>query len=152
MKKYAIILILSLILSSCELIVISSKKQETIPIDRNSALGAVLLFKTELDSSNVPAATQILAKEDGKIYLAFEKYELYDEIARIGRILNSKSVTNYQSDTLTPEKLRIDVEFDYINSMTFTTARIDSLWFIVDYKEHPVRTYLPPEFMYRKQE
>jgi len=135
MNRFISIAIGVMMLTSCELIVIGSKKAPPIEINQNSALGAIYLFKTELDSNNVPAATQILADPKGNVYLAFEKYEMYDEIARIGRIISHKPITSVKTDSLTATSYRINMEFDYIKAISFTTAKIQNNWYIVDYTE-----------------
>jgi hypothetical protein len=124
-------------LVSCEIFTIgsSTKKVKIVEINQKSPMGAVYLFKTELDSSNIPAATQILASPEGKPYLAIEKFELYDDVARIGRMIKGKPITSMKADSLSPAGYKVSVEFDYIKKMYFTTKKIDELWFITNYSD-----------------
>jgi len=135
LKKAISILTCIIILTGCELIVIGSKKEKPIDIDQASPLGAVYLFKTELDSNNVPAATRILASPNGGMYLALEKYEMYDEIARIGRIIGQKPITQVNTDSLTNTSYRIHLEVDYLKYFSFTTSLIRDNWYITNYTE-----------------
>ncbi len=124
-------------LAGCEIFSIGSsgKKVKTIEINQKSPMGAVYLFKTELDSSNIPAAAQILASPDGKPYLAIERLELYDDVARVGRIIAGKPITSITADSVSPVSYKVSVEFNYIKKMLFTTHKIEELWFITNYNE-----------------
>lgn len=126
------------VLSSCEIITIgtpNAPKSEVIDHDQTSALGAVFLFKTELDSNNVPAATQILADSSGELLLAIDKYERYFEIARIKRKISMKPITKLQRDTLNADLFRYNVEFDYLTNVIFTTSKIKDYWYIISYTD-----------------
>lgn len=120
---------------SCELIVIGEKKQkkEYIRVSQDNSLGAVILFKMELDSNNVPAAASMYAHPNGKRYLALEQYENYPEFARLGRVLNYNRITSIKTDTLNSESMNFRVEFDYLRWFTFVTRKIDENWYIVSY-------------------
>jgi hypothetical protein len=131
--KYFSCILFSFILSSCELIVIGTPKKETryIDISQRNAFGTILLFKTELDSNNVPAATDVLAKDITKKYLAIDKIEFYDEVNRIGRIISKKNITKYTTDTISKDLYRLNLEFNYRKQISFTTTKIDSSWYII---------------------
>ncbi len=137
MKKTFIFFGLILLLWGCELFVIgtASKKIKPVEVNQKSPIGTVYLFKTELDSNNIPAATKILARPEGKPYLAIEKLDLYDEVERIGRNLANKPITYIRADSLNQSSYKVSVEFDYIHKMSFTTYRIDDAWFITEYGE-----------------
>ncbi len=124
---------LMIFLCSCELIVIGAKPKAQVDISQNNPLGAVILFKTELDSNNVQAAAQVLASPSGKKYLAIEKYDLYDEVHRIMRVIGNKSITGVKSDTTSAGGLRINIELNYLNQLTFTTYKINNNWYIISY-------------------
>lgn len=103
--------------------------------NQTTPYGMLLLFKAELDSNNVAAATRILAKTPQTPYLAIEKYELRNEIARFGRRIAHWDITSLAVDTLSPVSLRLHTEFNYIKEVTFTTAKMNDLWFIVSIEE-----------------
>ncbi|OGU13043.1 MAG: hypothetical protein A2X61_03535 [Ignavibacteria bacterium GWB2_35_12] len=137
MKKTFIFFGLLLFLWGCELFVIgtASKKIRPVEVNQKSPIGTIYLFKTELDSNNIPAATKILATPKGTQYLAIEKLDLYDEVERLGRILSNKPITYIRADSLTQLSYKVSVEFDYIHKMSFTTYKIDDAWFITEYGE-----------------
>ncbi|GAB1430900.1 hypothetical protein MASR2M18_17340 [Ignavibacteria bacterium] len=123
------------LLAGCELFVFGTKRSPIIEISQKSSLGAVLLFKAELDSNNTMAATEILAGKDGRKLLAIEKRDMVDEIARIGRLISKKPITRLFADTLTPDKHSVLLELNYLKKMTFSTLRINSAWYITDIQE-----------------
>ena len=137
MNRIIYIIIFSTLLTGCEIFTIGSphQKKKQVVISQESAVGAVFLFKTELDSNNVRAATRLLVEEDGSSFLAIEKYDMYFEIARIGRLISSKPITEVVSDTINPKRHEIQVQFDYSRKFTFRTEKIDSSWYIVGYED-----------------
>jgi hypothetical protein len=136
MYRIITILAISTLLTSCEIFTIGSPpKPKPIDIDQKSAIGAVYLFKTELDSNNVRAATRLLVDDNGAGYLAIDKYEMYFEIARIGRLIGMQPITEVIADTLSDKQHQIDVQFDYLRTFSFTATKIDSNWFIIDYED-----------------
>ncbi len=134
-KILVTIIILSFALTSCELYVIGNNVPKPIPINQSSSISVIYLFKTELDSNNIRGASQVLARPNGNYYLAIEKYEMFLEIDRIKRILANKSITDFRTDTLSPDIHRVIVQFDYITIVDFKTQKIDDNWYIVDYSE-----------------
>jgi hypothetical protein len=122
----------SLSTSSCELIVLKDSKftPAVIEVNQTSPQGAVYVFKQEIDSSNVQGALKVMASDDERPLLAVEKLEMQDEIARLGRIILRRDITNMHVDTLSPVRQRIRTEFGYLKELTFFTIRIDSTWFI----------------------
>jgi hypothetical protein len=116
----------------CELIVLKdiTPQKRSITRDQNSPQGVVYVFKTEIDSSNVQGAIKVMASDDERPLLAIEKLDLQDEIARFGRMIAKKDITQMQIDTLSPVRQRLRTEFGYLRELTFTTVRVDSLWYI----------------------
>ncbi len=139
MKLLSIFLLISLIaaLNGCELIRIGAKpiNKEVIDAAQDTPAGAVYLFKIELDSSNVTAASRILADISGRHYLAVERYENYLEIARMKRLMSSKPITYISLDTISENKRKVHLELDYIRIVSFKTEKISDYWFITDYTE-----------------
>lgn len=133
--KYLSCFLFTIILSGCELIVISTPKKETryVDISQRNGLGTILLFKTELDSNNVPAAADILAKDTKSKLLAIDRMDLYEEVGRMGRIMYHKNITKYTTDTLSKYLYKVNLELNYRNQISFTTTQIDSSWYIIDY-------------------
>ncbi len=133
--KYLSCFLFTIFLSSCELIVISTPKKETrfLDISQSNAFGSILLFKTELDSNNIPAAADILAQDPKKKLLAIDRIDLYNEVDRIGRIISHKNITKFTTDTLSKSLYKINLELNYRKQISFTTTQIDSSWFIIDY-------------------
>ena len=135
MKKIILILIFTLTFSGCELYVIGTKQEKPIDIDQNSSIGVVYMFKTELDSNNLRGASQVLAPEVGDYYLAIERYDMFEEINRIQRIIAEKPITSFMTDTLSEYAHNIVVHFDYLTEVNFTTKKISNNWYITDYSE-----------------
>ena len=119
-------------LPACELIVIKdAKPQKTvIPTDQTSPQGVVYVFKSEIENANVQGALKLMASEDERPLLAIERRELYEEVARLGRMMAKKEITRVRADTLSPARQRLRAEFGYLREFTFTTVMIDSLWYI----------------------
>ena len=124
-----------ILLAGCDLFTVGSRKPQMLEISQRSSMGAVYLFKAELDSNNASAATEILARSNGNPLLAIEKYELFDEMSRIGRLIAKKPITLTRTDTLSTTMQRDKIEFDYLKNITFTTQKIADAWFIVDIAE-----------------
>ncbi|MES2766541.1 MAG: hypothetical protein V4642_11765 [Bacteroidota bacterium] len=134
--QFIVFLSLSLVLNACEVFRIGAEpKPVPLKADQNSPFGAVYLFKSELDTNNAPAATQILARPEGKKYLAIEKVEMYDEVARIGRLFNRLPITNVSTNVISGSEQSLKIEFDYFKTMTFSTVKIGENWFISEIVE-----------------
>jgi len=136
LKKVPVLIFLILALSGCELWVIGGgPREKVIEVNQQSSIGAVYLFKAELDSNNVRGATEILAQPTGSFYLAIEKYELYEEMERLARIIGQKTITNFKTDTVSETNHKITVNFDYITEVSFTTSKISDHWYITCFQE-----------------
>lgn len=136
-KIIAIASVLIILLASCEIFTIGKpvkKKKQAIDISRDTPTGAVMLFKYELDSNNIPAATRILADSTGKLYLALQQYELYEEVARVGRLIGRKKVMNMTKDSISPTMFKVNLSLDEGRDMLFTTTFISDMWYIIKYE------------------
>ncbi len=135
MKKLIFIL-LTILLNACEIIQIGEKPQEvkTIIIARENPVGAVLLFKAELDSNNIPAATEYLATPTGHRILAIDKLNIYDELPMLRNKLKGLDISNIYQQSLDDNLIRVNIEFSYIRNLICDTKKIDSLYFIINYK------------------
>lgn len=136
MRKIALFLMFITVLSACELIHIGSNKavKRQIDFDQKSAKGVAFLFLTELDSNNSKAATVLLAKPDGKLMLAIDKYDLYEEMSRLSNLFSDVNITNVRADTISDSSQRISLELNYIRTLILSTRKIKNNWFITDYK------------------
>ena len=135
MKKLIFIL-LTILLNACEIIQIGEKPQEvkTIIIARENPVGAVLLFKAELDSNNIPAATEYLATPTGHRILVIDKLNIYDELPMLRNKLKGLDISNIYQQSLDDNLIRVNIEFSYIRNLICDTKKIDSLYFIINYK------------------
>jgi len=141
LKKGLVLIFLLSVLSGCELWVIGGgPRQELIEINQQSSIGVVYLFKAELDSNNVKGATEVLAQPSGNFYLAIEKYELFDEMKRMARVIGHKEITDFKTDTLSETNHKIIVNFDYITEVSFNASKIRENWYIT-YFEEQIRWY-----------
>jgi len=135
MKFFIYILILATIIG-CEVFTIGRKSKPVVPVNQYSAVGSAYMFKAGLDSNNVFAITQLIKGDGGSPIPAEMKYSKFEDLERISRIIGNKPVTLVNTDSLSDNKILIDMEFDYLKMISFTAEKIDSLWFIVDYNEH----------------
>ena len=114
---------------------VGSKRPPVQEINQRS-VGAVYLFKSELDSNNAPpAATEVLARPNGRQLLTIEKYELYDEMNRLRRLIAK------EADYPHPYRYHIDdyaareAQFDYQKKNDLHHSKIADSRFIVDIAE-----------------
>lgn len=129
-------IILVLFLTSCELFVIGNNRppKEVNDITQESAIGGALLFTTELQLENVPGAAQLLSDNEGR-YSANRQQEQYYNLARLTRILNERKVTRIIADTISLELHNVKLEFDYVKEFTFSMRRLDSMWYVMDFRQ-----------------
>ena len=136
MIKKTLFLLIIIGLSSCELIVLTSKKKNrTMELSQRTPVTTVFLFKSELDSNNLKAASELLLQSNGSPYMAIQKYELFDDLSRLKRIIGGKPVTSYAMDSLSPVNYTVKMEIDYLKLMTFNTLKINESWYITNYTE-----------------
>jgi hypothetical protein len=136
LKNLLILFLIIPFLNGCELWVIGGgPKTKVIPINQQSSLGAVFLFKAELDSNNLRGASEILAQPTGDFFLAIEKYEMFEEIQRLARLISRKEITNFRTDTLTETNHKVIVNFDYVTEVSFNASRISDNWYITYFQE-----------------
>ena len=123
--------IIPFLATGCELFVIGKSSSE-IPIERNqrSALGVVYLWKAELDSSNLTAATELMRHPSGRHYLALERYELADDIRHWQGIIGKKPITSTKIDTVSKTHHVVHTKVDYIKDVTFNTISVGDVWYI----------------------
>lgn len=135
MKKTALLIIFTIVTCSCELIIMDNKRSisKSVSIDQDSPAGTVYLLKVELDSNNIYAASTVFASPSGGKLLAIERYEMYDDISCLRRVLENKQLTSFRIDTLSPTQTKVYAEFDSIRIITFSTEKIQNRWFIVNY-------------------
>jgi len=127
-------MIATIFLCSCELISIgSSKRQKQIEATQKTAVGAVWLFKAELDSNNINGAMKVLASPQGRLMLAIEKYEMYEEISRFRNIMGNHSFSSFKTDTITDDWLSIKVEADNQKHFKFLTFKVNNLWYVTEF-------------------
>jgi hypothetical protein len=139
MKLHIFIIFASLALMiGCEIFVIGkpdgTKKAERLEIDRFTAKGSLMLFKTELDSSNIPAAARMLADSTGRKLPALNQYEMYNEMRRLKNLIGKKAITYWEEDSLSPYHYRIKLEVDSFRTVDFSMTKIDKYWYITGYK------------------
>ena len=138
MKQSIVTILLFMLLSSCELIVIGDKnpRKEIVIYSQTSSIGAVHLFKKELDNDNVPAASIILANPMGRRFLPLEQFQMYYDIDRIRRSFDQKQITNIETDTLSNISFSHDVELEYVYHLSIITQQIDSSWYIIKFDDY----------------
>lgn len=137
-KNIFLIIVTSLIISGCEIFTIGNKYpiRRKVVVHQNQAtpLGVSLLFKTEIDSNNSYAASDLLASQEGELYLAYDRYELSYSVEMLRRNIQMMPITNIKTDTLSGMIVRHQIELDMIKYITVFTKRIDSLWYVTKYQ------------------
>lgn len=128
--------ILVLSLTGCELFVIgkSTLQKEVIDITQQTSTGGALLFATELKRGNVRGAAQLIADNTTRIS-ADKQSEIYYDLARYTRILNKREVSRIITDTLAKDLHNIRIEYDYLREFSFAMRELDSLWYVIEYKQ-----------------
>ena len=117
--------------AGCALFVVGDSRQTmVIERDQRSSQGVVYLFKEELDSNNVPAATELMVHASGRRLLALERYEIKDDVERWRRMMSAKPITDMRADTLSATNHRVHVTMDYIKHFVFSAVRLDEAWYI----------------------
>lgn len=137
MNKFSyIFLFLALGFNSCELIKIGETKlsPKIIDLTQKNPLSTVYLFKAELDSFNMIGATQLLANQNGKKYLAVERYDMQYDVNRFQRFLSNRPITFYKSDTIALNLQNVIIEFDYRWKYKFSTLMLGDKWYITNYE------------------
>lgn len=132
--KILIFIVLGSIAAGCELIDISKHSVRThIDLTQDTPEGVVCLFLAELDSNNYKGASVLLLPENGSVPTATQRVANYPEMQRLGRLLRKSPVTMVSLDTIAENKLRVWVEIDSYKNYSFTTERVNKLWFITHY-------------------
>lgn len=127
-----IVCLFALVATGCELFVIggAQRRQRQIERSQRSAPGVVHLFKSELDSGNATAATELLRNASGQPLLAIEKFDLADDLVRWKTIMSGKTITETTIDTVSATVHNVRVSIDYIRKMQFTTVTVQDMWWI----------------------
>jgi hypothetical protein len=124
-----------IILSSCEVFKIGAGSSGIINPTQEHPLGAIYLFKAELDSSNYIGASEILIHANGKQMSAKERYDIFPFLEKISLKVKDKQIVYFNTDTLNTQAQSIKCSFDYLHTLTFTVKKSDKGWFISEIKE-----------------
>lgn len=101
---------------------------------RFASENVVRVWKSELDSGNVPQAISFMAHPSGRRYVAVEAYELRDDVARWQRILHRAILSDIIVEIETDSSCRLLVEMDYHDMYLAQTHRIDSSWYLTSFR------------------
>lgn len=130
------LLIISLFfLASCELFKIGSGNTGIITPTQENAIGAVYLFKAELDSGNLIGASELLIQKSGTHMIAKDRYATFPQLERIGHTIKGTDITYFTTDTLNANAYNIRCSFNYLHIITFSLLKSDKSWFISEIKE-----------------
>ena len=133
MKKSFVIVFSVVVMCSCELIDISKRQTiKHVNLTQDTPAGVVYLFLAEIDSANHKGASVLLADEGGKLMSADGKYERYEEMQRLKRLMKFTPVTNFKLDTLSSDKMKVKMQIDYFKNYSFITERINNNWYITN--------------------
>ena len=132
--KYLLIISL-FFMASCELVKIGSGNSGFINPTQENAIGAVYLFKAELDSGNLIGASELLIQKSGTHMIAKDRHATFPQLERISHTIKGKDIAYFSTDTLNPNAYDIRCSFNYLNTITFSLLKSDKSWFISEIKE-----------------
>lgn len=136
MIKIIFVILIPVLFYGCELIIIGTKSNvqiaEIVEYNQKTALGTIYLFKAELDSNNVPAASQLMKQSDGKSYLAIERYEKFYDIHRFRRIMAMSEITDISSEAISGDKMKYNLEFNFRKKLYFNALKVENNWYITE--------------------
>lgn len=143
MAKLRVLLVLLVVLQSCQLIVLetTTTKTHTFIANRNSAQGILNLFLLQLDSNDAYSATFLKTDTLGRLLFPSQQYELLYNSYRIGRQISGMPITKLKYDTLSSNSIILDVEFDYIRNVRFLTSKINDKWYIAEISSRKTYNY-----------
>lgn len=121
LKKKLLFIFAFITLTSCEVFKIGGKTTILPSKDQFSALGVSLLFYqyAALDS-NSKSACELLSDSLGKPLLARDRILLRPTFEKFQTIFQSQNITNYKLDTLTDNKVNVELEINYIQLVKLT--------------------------------
>ncbi len=137
MKHTAFLLITAIIINGCELVVLQSgsrKQAQHVELSQTNAIGTVMLFKMLLDSCDYANATFLVAGRNGLRLPAEERFELTEEMARVGRIMGRSAITATKTDTVSQSIFVVTAELDMIRYASFELRKHEDKWFITSYR------------------
>ncbi len=124
-----------LFITSCELVKIGSGNNGIINPTQENAIGAVYLFKAELDSGNLIGASELLIQRNGAQMIAKERHATFPQLERIAHTIKGKDIAYFSTDTLNANAFNIRCSFSYLHTITFSLLKSDKSWFISEIKE-----------------
>jgi len=132
--KYLFIISL-FFMASCELVKIGSGSSGIINPTQENAIGAIHLFKAELDSGNLIGASELLIQKNGMHLSAKERYSAFPQLERVAYAINNKDIVYFTIDTVHSQAYSIHCSFNYLNTLTFSLLKSDNSWYISEIKE-----------------
>jgi len=124
-----------LFITSCEHVKIGSGNNGIINPTQENAIGAVYLFKAELDSGNLIGASELLIQRNGAQMIAKERHATFPQLERIAHTIKGKDIAYFSTDTLNANAFNIRCSFSYLHTITFSLLKSDISWFISEIKE-----------------
>lgn len=132
-RPFVIALTLTLLFAtpSCAVFEVGGGRRDPV-IERNqlSSVGVVYLWKAEIDSNNLTAASELMRHRSGRSLLASERYDLTDDLKRWRTLLQNKPITSAVADTVNDSTHTIRTKMDYIRSVTFSTVKTQGKWWV----------------------
>ena len=137
MKHTAFLLITAIIINGCELVVLqngSRKPVQHVELSQTNAIGTVMIFKMLLDSCDYANAAFLVAGRNGVRLPAVERFELAEEMARVGRIIGNSPITATKTDTVSQTVFVVTAELDMVRYASFELRKHEDKWFITSYR------------------
>jgi hypothetical protein len=102
-------------------------------------VGSALLFKYALDSARFADALFLLAYPDGSPLRPSERYEWQPALEWLTAIVGGAPLTMLRQDSLAPDRFRVLLELDHLNTLEFTLVERERTWRIVYLRRLPWR-------------
>ncbi|MBL7998457.1 MAG: hypothetical protein JNL32_07460 [Candidatus Kapabacteria bacterium] len=119
-----IIALVAMVFSACSTGTTSFTASQTSP------LNTIRTFAMQLDSNHIEEAMAYIIHPTGRNFMAAERGDLSDELARLRRVIQQRSITKVLPSTERDKSTTTIVEFGYMKRITFTTTQLDSKWYI----------------------
>ena len=135
-KLFFVLIVLLLNFTGCQLFTIKGKKiveEESVIYTQASPIGVVKVFITELQNENYLAAADLIVKENGSPLSATEKYSATNDLARMKRYIEGKTLRKETIDTALGNGIVI-LEYTNNNKAIFYTLEKNKLFYIINYR------------------
>ena len=133
-----LLIIINILTTSCQVFTIKARKiveESNAVYTQSTSIGSVKIFTTELQNENYFAAVDLMLKENGEQLTATEKYDMINDLSRMKRYIEGKTLKK-EIETIDTILGRYVVIYEYENGnkSIFFTIEKNKLFYIVNYQ------------------